>query len=170
LPVPAPWDLPLGSRGWRACAERVELLRNNLEKESGTTFFLIANSAETASSAAFYLKNGRLQGEGHPPVYIPESQALENQFSLWPRYDEFVALKGGQRPADAQFTEESGINPFHGQSALFLSDVDDDTAPSAIRGGFEKTELLACYEIEWMGRSLRRVRVFKCTNYRSMPL
>ena len=29
-----------------------------------------------------------MEAPGHPPVYIPESQAFESQFSFWPRYDE----------------------------------------------------------------------------------
>ena len=39
---------------------------------------------------SFYLKDKRIEGPGHPPVYIPESQDIQNEFSFWPRYDEFV--------------------------------------------------------------------------------
>jgi len=66
----------------------VDELRHKLEAESGKPMFLIANKYQTASSLSFYLPEKRADGPGHPPVYIPESQAIENQYSFWGRYDE----------------------------------------------------------------------------------
>lgn len=157
-------------RGWRTAAEAVEKLRMEKEKALGAPLFMIANGRGVASSVGFYLKDKRLEGADHPPVYTPESQAIEDQFAFWPRYDEFLPLKPGQRPPDALFTEEAGINPFHGRSALFVTDSDDDSAPSSIAGGFEKTEMIACFDIERRGMKLRQIRVFECTNYRSRSL
>jgi hypothetical protein len=157
-------------RGWKTATEAVEKLRLEREKALGTPVFMIANGRGIASSVGFYLKDKRLEGADHPPIYTPESQAIEDQFSFWPRYDEFVQLKPGQRPPDALFTEEAGINPFHGRSALFVTDSESDEAPSSIAGGFEKTEMIACYDIERRGMKLRQIRVFECTNYRSRSL
>lgn len=75
-------------RGWETVALGVNDLRHKLESESGKPMFLIANKYQTASSLAFYLPEKRADGPGHPPVYIPESQAIENQYSFWGRYDE----------------------------------------------------------------------------------
>jgi hypothetical protein len=157
-------------RGWNTAAEAVEKLRMEKEKELGAPVFLIANGRGVASSVGFYLKDKRLEGPGHPPIYTPESQSIEDQFSFWPRYDEFVSSKPGQHPKDPLFTEEAGVNPFHGRHALFITDSTDEVAPSAIKGGFEKAELIACYDIERRGRHLRQIRVFQCTNYHSRSL
>ncbi len=59
-------------------------------KNSGEPVFLIGNKYQTASMLSFYLKDPRIEDPGHPPVYIPESQDIQNEFSFWPRYDEFV--------------------------------------------------------------------------------
>ena len=77
-------------RGWRTAAMAIDDLRHRLEKQTGRPMFLIANRYQSASAIAFYLPEKRADGPGHPPVYIPESQAFENQYSFWPRYDEMV--------------------------------------------------------------------------------
>ena len=79
-------------RGWRTLAEAVGKVRSDFEKQTGKTVFLIADERDRASELAFYLPDRRVEGPGHPPVYIPESQDMVNQFSFWPRYDEFVPL------------------------------------------------------------------------------
>ncbi|MDD5351181.1 MAG: glycosyltransferase family 39 protein, partial [Chthoniobacteraceae bacterium] len=81
-------------RGWESVALAVNDLRHKLEAESGKPLFLIANKYQTVSSLAFYLPDKRVEAPGHPPVYIPESQAIENQYSFWGRYDENVEPTG----------------------------------------------------------------------------
>ena len=170
IPYAYTQDKSVQHRSWITAAEAVEKLRLDQEKALGSPLFLIANDGSVASSIGFYLKDKRMEGPGHPPVYTPESQSIEDQFSFWPRYDEFVALKPGQRPADPLFTEESGFNPFHGRNALFITDSDADIPPSSISGGFEKSELIACFDIQRRGRKIRQIRVFECTNYHSRSL
>jgi hypothetical protein len=170
LPYPYRKDPTTRLRGWRTATEAVEKLRTEREKALGAPVFLIANGRALASGVGFYLKDKRVEGPGHPPVYTPESQSIEDQFSLWPRYDQFIAYKHGQRPADGLFTEEAGYNPFHGRTALFISDSEEDTAPSAITGGFEKAQLIACFDIERRGWRMRQIRVFECSNYHSRSL
>jgi hypothetical protein len=170
IPYPYRRDPSKKLRGWRTLTEFVEKARTATEKELGAPVFLIANGRALAAEVAFYLKDPRQDGPDHPAVYTPESQAIEDQYSLWPRYDEFVALKPGQRHPDALFTEEGGINPFHGRTALFFTDAEADAAPGAITGGFEKTEMIACADIEHFGFKLRQVRIFLCSNYRGRAL
>jgi len=170
LPYPYRRDPTTRLRGWQTAAEAVEKVRTEREKALGAPLFLIANGRGVASSVGFYLKEKRMEGPGHPPIYTPESQAIEDQFAFWPKYDQFVAFKPGQRPVDSLFTEEGGFNPFHGRSALFISDSDDDSAPSAITGGFEKAELIACLDLERRGWRVRQIRIFECTNYHSRSL
>jgi hypothetical protein len=92
LGIPWSYDVDPGARlrGWQTVAVSVNDLRHKLEKESGRPLFLIANKYQTASSLSFYLPEKRIDSPGHPPVYYPESQAIENQYSLWGRYDEMV--------------------------------------------------------------------------------
>ena len=88
-------------RGWKSATEAIEKLRTDIETQLGQPVFLIADERDRASEISFYLKDKRTEGPGHPPVYIVESQDMGNQFSFWPRYDEFVeqpaALAGEER-------------------------------------------------------------------------
>jgi 4-amino-4-deoxy-L-arabinose transferase-like glycosyltransferase len=92
LGIPWSYEADPGARlrGWQTVAIAVDDLRHKIEKETGKPLFLIANKYQTASSLSFYLPEKRVDSPGHPPVYYPESQAIENQYSLWGRYDEMV--------------------------------------------------------------------------------
>ena len=170
LPYPYRKDPSKRLRGWQAITEAVEGVRQKTEKALGAPVFLIANGRALASSVAFYLKEPRTEGQGHPPVYTPESQAITDQYSFWPRYDEFVELKPGQRPRDPQYTEETGVNPFHGRTALYFTDGSEETAQGAISSAFEKVEMVACFDIDRFGYPLKQIRIFRCDNYRGRPL
>ncbi|MEY5025405.1 MAG: hypothetical protein RLZZ244_933 [Verrucomicrobiota bacterium] len=170
IPIPRKADPSARFRGWKTVAEEVAKIRSRLEKETGHAFFLIASDRGPASSLSFYLPEKPVEGPDHPPVYIPESQNIENQFSFWPRYDEFIALKPGQKPREPLFSEEAGINPFHGRSALYITESEDENPPSSIQGAFAKTELIACLDILRRDLRLRQVRIFRCDTYRSLSL
>lgn len=211
-------------RGWETTAETVEAFRTKFEKESGAPVFLIANKYQTSAELAFYLKDKRPAGPGHPPVYIPESQDIENQFSFWRRYDESLELSDIAReylndvstetdpvitegvaaalkaledsekshsskladakrslahalqvawpelPLDQAYVEEEGPNPFSGKTALYITDRPEEKPPSSIKGGFEKCEMVKCFDIDRRGQPLRQIRIFACYNYRGMPL
>jgi hypothetical protein len=157
-------------RGWRTAAHRLEALRAAFEQQSGQPAFLIASSYGVASDLGFYLEEKRLFGPGHPPIYFPESQQIENQFSFWPRYDEFITVPPDQLAKGSYFTEEMGINPFHGRNALYITDRAEERPPSSVKGGFERTEMIACIDQTRRGLPLRQWRVFACYNYRSLPL
>ncbi len=94
LGYPLPYTLDPSSRlrGWKTVAEEVGRLRERMEKEEGKRFFLIGNKYQTSSMLAFYLPEKRVEGPGHPPVYIPESQHIQNQYSFFPRYDELTDM------------------------------------------------------------------------------
>ena len=158
-------------RGWRTAAAKVESLRADFEAQLGEKVFLIANEHEVASSLAFYMKEKRPEGPAHPPVYIPESQEFVDQFSFWHRYDEFVdAADAPQILRDEFYTEEGGVNPFMGRTALYITDRAEEKAASAIKGGFEEVEMIACIDQTRRGLPLRQLRIFACRRYRSLPL
>jgi len=170
--VPLSYDMDPSKRmrGWRTAARQLEQLRTAFEQRSGAPAFLIGSTYGVASDLGFYLEDKRLFGPGHPPIYFPESPQIENQFSFWPRYDEFIAVPPDQLSKDSYFTEEMGINPFHGRNALYVTDRGEERPPSTVKGGFERTELIACIDQKRRGLPLRQWRVFACYNYRSLSL
>jgi hypothetical protein len=160
-------------RGWKTGAEAVEKLRWDLEAKLGEKLFLIANDRDRASEISFYLRDKRPAGPGHPPVYLTESQDLVNQFSFWPRYDEWVdaPTPGTTGPPDAEtYTEEHGMNQFVGRSALFIRDGSNGVVPHNIRVGFQTVQLVATMETQRYGERIRRWQVFLCRNYKTLPL
>src|SRR5258708_36519014 len=79
-----------GCRGWKTAAEEIERFRSVFEQKLGEPIFLIGNRYQTAAIVAFYLAEPKAEDPGHPPVYIPESQNIENEFSFFPRNHEFL--------------------------------------------------------------------------------
>jgi hypothetical protein len=158
-------------RGWKNATGALEKMRNDLEMKLGEKLFLIADARDRASEISFYLRDKRVEGPGHPPVYIPESQDMVNQFSFWPRYDEFVEVKPGTpRPESETYTEENGINPFVGRDALFIRSGEKEHVPHNISAGFQSTEPVGTIEVRRYGKVLRIWQVFLCRNYRTLPL
>jgi len=158
-------------RGWKSATRALEKVRNELEAKLGQKLFLIADARDRASEISFYLRDKRVEGPGHPPAYIPESQDMVNQFSFWPRYDEFVELKPGiPRPEGETYTEENGINPFVGRDALFIRSGEKEQVPHNIRAAFQSTERVGTIEVSRYGKVIRTWQVFLCRNYRTLPL
>ncbi len=158
-------------RGWVALGQAVDKVRSDFEKATGRKVFLIADERDRAAELAFYLPDKRVEGPGHPPVYIPESQDMVNQFSFWPRYDEFEPLPpNAVRDANEIYTEEEGVNLFTGRNALYLQLGKKARPPRSIRGGFGRTELIDTIEVRTGGRLLREVQVYACYDYRTMSL
>jgi hypothetical protein len=157
-------------RGWESMAGAVQRVRNDFEKQTGTRVFLIADERDRAAELAFYLPDKRIEGPGHPPAYIPESQDMVNQFSFWPRYDEFVPLPENVKPdPNNTYTEEGGVNLFTGRTALFLKSPGKGL-PRSIRAGFKRTEPIATIQVHAAGRLLRELQVYACYDYRTLPL
>lgn len=158
-------------RGWKGATSALEEMRNDLETKLGEKFFLIADARDRASEISFYLRDKRVEGPGHPPVYIPESQDMVNQFSFWPRYDEFVELKPGTpRPEGEVYTEENGVNPFMGRNALFIRNGEKGHVPHNIQAAFQSIEPVGTIEVLRYRKVIRTWQVFLCRNYRTLPL
>ncbi|MGA8658055.1 MAG: glycosyltransferase family 39 protein [Chthoniobacterales bacterium] len=171
--IPLPYRLDPSSRlrGWKTVTEEIERFRSAFEKKLGQRVFLIGNKYQTASMLSFYLKDKQTEGPGHPPVYIPESQDIQNQFSFWPRYDEFIAPDEKPNPAPNEyFTEEAGVNRFVDRTALFITDRPDNDPPQNLQNAFTRCELVAVFELERRDLPLRQIRVFACYQYQTLPL
>lgn len=157
-------------RGWQSAAHAVEKLRDEWDAKVGDKLFLIADDRDRASEISFYLRDKRPAGPGHPPVYLVESQDLVNQFSFWPRYDEFVSAPANVAPNEDQAYSEGGVSLFAGRSALFIRDGATGSLVHNIRAAFQSCEVIATMEVRRHGEHLRTWRIFLCRNYKTLPL
>jgi 4-amino-4-deoxy-L-arabinose transferase-like glycosyltransferase len=158
-------------RGWKPMVAEVERIRNEEESKLGEKLFLIADERHRASEISFYLRDKRVEGAGHPPCYLIESQDLLNQFSFWPRYDQWIeAPQKPAAPAGESYTEEEGVNPFVGRSALLVRAMDAKSPSHNIRAAFGSVETVGVIELWRFGQLVRGWRVFLCRNYRTLPL
>ena len=159
-------------RGWRSASAAVESVRAEIETQLGEKIFVIADERDRASEFAFYFKEKRPEGPGHPPVYIVESQDIRNQFSFWPRYDEFVEAPPNTAPAAEGdvYTEESGVNLFRGRSAMYVQGNAKDDAPRNIYDAFAAVTPFRVIEVRRFGKVVRTLQVFICQKYRPLDL
>jgi 4-amino-4-deoxy-L-arabinose transferase-like glycosyltransferase len=169
--IPFPYGLDPSSRrqGWKTIAEAIDRFRAQFENKLGTKVFMIGNEYQTSSMLSFYLKDKGSEGPGHPPVYIPESQDIQNEFSFWPRYDEFVEADPSSK-RDTTFTEEAGVNPFIDRTALYITDRPEAVPPQNLQGAFTRCELVAVYELARNDLPRRQIRIFACYQYQTLPL
>jgi PIN domain nuclease of toxin-antitoxin system len=171
LPFPHHRDPADRVRGWKSASGAVEKIRADLEPKIGAPVFIIADQRDRASEMAFYFNDKRVEGPGHPPVYIVESQDISNQFSFWPRYDEFVEAPPNTPLPDGEvYSEEEGVNLFTGRSALYIQNGKSDLVPHNIRAGFQSVERIATIQVSRFGAKMREWQVFLCRNYRTLPL
>jgi len=171
LPFPHHRDPADRVRGWKSAARAVEKIRADLETKNKEQLFIIADQRDRASEMSFYFEQKRVEGPGHPPVYIVESQDISNQFSFWPRYDEFVeAPPNAPLPDGEVYTEEGGINQFTGRRALYIQNGKSELVPHNIRAAFQSVERVATVEVSRFGAKVREWQVFVCRNYRTLPL
>ena len=158
-------------RGWKSASNALEQLRADVEAKTGERVFLIADERGRASEISFYLRDKRPEGPGYPPVYLVESQDLQNQFSFWPRYDEFEeAPPNAPKPEGDVYTEEKGMNLFEGRSALYIRDGERGGLPRNIVAAFQSTEPVGTIKVVRYGKPLRTWEVFLCRSYRPLPL
>jgi 4-amino-4-deoxy-L-arabinose transferase-like glycosyltransferase len=169
--IPLPSNLDANSRmpGWQTIAEAIGKFRADFENKLGAKVFMIGNEYQTASMLSFYLKDKRSEGPGHPPVYIPESQDIQNEFSFWPRYDEFVEADPSVK-RDTTFTEEAGVNPFMDRTALYITDRPEASPPQNLQSAFTRCELVAVYELKRNDLPRSQIRIFACYQYQTLPL
>ena len=157
-------------RGWKSLVAEVERIRNEQEARLGEKLFLIADERHRASEISFYLKDKRVEGPGHPPCYIIESQDLVNQFSFWPRYDQWVdAPANPNQSREDNLSEQRGVNPFVSRSALLIRNPAKGPSHN-IRAAFESIEPIGRLELKRFGRHVRYWQVFLCRHYRTLPL
>ncbi len=170
LGVRWPYSLDAGARlqGWRETGQTVTAVRHEIEAKIGTPVFLIANKYQVAASLGWYLPEKPLARAGDTPLYIPESQMIQNQYSFWPSYDTFDEADAHE--LDPFNTEEAGINRFMGKNALYITDRAEGKPAEALMRGFERWEYAGEKVISKHGLPIRKIRFFICFNYKTLPL
>ncbi|MEO7932959.1 MAG: glycosyltransferase family 39 protein [Chthoniobacterales bacterium] len=165
-----PYEYDAGTRlqGWTETGKTVAEVRREVEAKTGGPVFLIANKYQVAASLAWYLPEKPVMRAGDPPVYIPESQMIQNQYSFWPSYDTFD--DAAPHELDPFNTEEAGVNRFMGKNALYVTDRAEGKPAEALMRGFERWEYFGEREITKNGLLVRKIRFFICTNYKTLPL
>lgn len=143
-----------GRISWKAVADQVRDAARDMPAAEGGGF-LIAEGANQAAVLGYLLP-----GEGkYPPVFVPESPDLSNQFGLWPSYADFVE---SDRVVDEYFQEQKGVNPFVGRNAIFVG----HDLPQTIKGAFQDVQPLRKVTTP-DGRDLT---IYLCLGYQTLPL
>jgi hypothetical protein len=169
LPLPYRNDALTHRLGWKTAAEEIDRFRSDFEQKLGEPVFLIGNDYRTAAILSFYLPHPRLEEPGHPPVYIPESQDIQNEFSFWPRYDEFVE-PADKSEVNSLFSEQAGVNNFINRTALYITDAAEQTPPQNLQNSFTRWELVRRFQVSRRRQPLREFRIFACYQYQTLPL
>ena len=180
IPLPFERDPSSRLRGWAGTARAVHDFRQKIEQQTGRKVFLIADDYGTAAALSYYLPEKRIEAPGHPPVYVPESPAAENQFHFWGRYDEYEARNQATPINIDEDSKEYGINKFAGRAALYITDRPEGEPASVLIPSFytrsdtkepwakqrnkpwrQFTEI----DIQQRGMPLRKIRIFVLPAY-----
>lgn len=165
IPWPLQRDHTARLRGWQASAAAVHKFRRDFEQANGQPVFLIGENYGVAAALSYYLPEKRVEGPGHPPIYVEESPVPTSQFHFWGRYDEFEARTAPVMD-DQEDSAEYGANRFAGRTALYITTRDEKRPPSILKRTFERCERGPDFLIKENGELLRTVRVFICHRYK----
>ena len=180
IPLPFKRDPSTRLRGWAGTAKAVHDFRQKIEQQTGHKVFLIADDYGTAAALCYYLPEKPIEAPGHPPVYVPESPAAENQFHFWGRYDEYEARNPNTPINRDEDSREYGINKFAGRTALYITDREEGEPASVLipsfyakgnaETGWGKQEAKPWRQftelgIQQNGLPLRKIRIFVLPHY-----
>lgn len=158
------WSIKSSSEPWAAIAAEFQQTRD-LADSSAAPLFLIAQDADKASILSYHLARNEETLYHFPPVFVRESQGIESQFSLWPRYEQFV---DADKAPDEFFTEVKATNPYMGKSALYFTD--EAELPQTIQGAFQSVKLLKTLTLPLQSGGTHSFHIYLCENYQTMPL
>lgn len=154
-----PWSRSMRGMAWTEVASSLDALLAKTTQPGGAQPFLIAQNADATSALNYHLSRTT-----HPEVFLRESQDVSSQFALWPRYDDFIET---DKPADDFFRQEgSTTNPYMGRDALYLTEEEPADLPQTITAAFARITPFATLELP----GGRKMRVYFCENYQTMPL
>lgn len=164
IPWPYDRDPTHRLRGWKESSAYLDEVLHAARDTLGEDVFVIGNRYQTAAILAFYLPEDAplfRPDAAHPKIHIVESQTLQNQFSFWPRYDANAGSVDGK--------DSSSL--FLGKNAIYVTDQAEWEIPHPnVMNAFESYEVTGVVDIVRFDRLVRRLKVFTCYNYKSLPL
>lgn len=146
----------------RLAAGHLLALDERLADDVSGGLFFIAGDADLAAELNYFLRDQVIPPDGHPRVYLRESQDMKTQFSLWPSYEDFVET--GEAP-DEFFAELRAVNPYKGYSAIYVGREPPDKLPQAIHGAFADVEAVS--EVR---SAAGPIYLYLCLDYQTLPL
>lgn len=152
---------------WQSLSTRLERALVIHQPVGETPLFLIADNERSAAALGFWMVTHDTTPKGFPPVFLRESQDISNQFGLWHRYDAFVE---SSVVTDQYFTEQKGVNPYLGRSALYLGTEAPDELPRSIQDGFAEVVVLEKIRIKSDNGGSSAWFLYLCKNYETAPL
>jgi len=149
-------DLP-----WSAIRRSVEALLEAGGPSQSAPIFLIAQSDRLTASLNYHLEQSDIADDAE--VFLLESQNLDNQFGLWPSYDDFVETK---LPPDELFEELRAENPYVGRSAFYITREPEAALPQTLTAAFESVQPATTISMGDAGT----LYIYFCRNYQTLPL
>lgn len=155
-------------KAWQAIAGALRDLESQKTDGVSGGLFFIAENEKLASVLGYYLRSYFMPPAGHPTVYVQESQAMGNQYALWPSYDDFVET---DKVVDEYFKDEQhGENLFVGRSALYIGHERAEDLPQSIRGAFQSVQEISKVTIPGNPLVTEPLYIYLCLNYQTLPL
>jgi len=150
------------SDGFEDVAEHIRQLEEGLRADVPGGLFLIAGDDGLASAVSYHLRHDIIPPDGHPRVYVRESQAGQSQFAFWPSYEAFVSA---EKAPNQYFEEQKAVNPFIGRYALYVGREQPGKLPQAISGAFSEVQF-----VRKMLPGKDPLYIYLCLEYQTLPL
>jgi 4-amino-4-deoxy-L-arabinose transferase-like glycosyltransferase len=149
---------------WREVAASVDSLLARAQPAGQPPVFLIAQDPDATAALRYHLSH-----TSRAEVFLRESQDASNQFAFWPRYDDFSVV---QQPSTAAALPEGLVdegrteNSYIGRNALYLTTEEPIDLPQTITAAFKSVVPFASLNLA----GDRKLRVYLCEDYQTMPL
>jgi 4-amino-4-deoxy-L-arabinose transferase-like glycosyltransferase len=138
-PIPAKVDPLHRVRGWTRIAAMFGAEREKLFREGNPVFFITQHYGLT-SILTFYLPEAKRAVGAEPLVYHVRMSNPENQFYFWPGYENRK-----------------------GQSAIFIQEINEPTAPpAALTNDFASVTDMGMRDAFYNGQVYRRYQLYLC--------
>ena len=142
-PLPPKQDPLSRVRAWKEMTKVVETARAKLLAE-GKPVFIIGNHYGIASLISFYSREAKAGVPNDPIVYCRSSETPENQFYLWPGYENRK-----------------------GQNAIFVQQAHAPSPPpERIQKEFASLTDLGIHDIRYRDRVFHQIQLFECRDLR----
>ena len=171
LPFPHHRDPADRARGWKSASRAVEQIRLDLETKNKEQLFVIADQRDRASEMSFYFKQKRVEGPGHPPVYIVESQDIRISSPSGRVTTSSSRRHPTRRFRTVKFIPRKRESTHSLAEARFMCRTERGRPCRIISApAFQSVDPIATVQVSRFGLKMREWQVFACRNYRTLPL